>query len=93
MSRASVILRRELIGLEAKVVKATNPSYVGISGRVIDETKETVTILSRGEEKTIIKRIAVFHFTLPDGTVLEVDGKVIVGRPEDRIKGLLRRGW
>ena len=93
MSRASISLRRELIGLEAKVVKATNPSYVGISGRVIDETRNTFVLLHDGVEKRIIKETSVFHFTYPDGTVVEIDGKLLVGRPEDRIKKPIRRLW
>jgi ribonuclease P protein subunit POP4 len=62
-------------------------------GRVIDETRNTFTILHKGEKKVVVKEVAVFHFTLPDGTVIEIDGKVMVGRPEDRIKRRIRRRW
>jgi len=93
MNRAYAILQRELIGLEVKVMKAINPHYIGISGRVIDETRETVTVLDHGKEKTLVKRLTTFQLTLPDGTILEVDGKALVGRTEDRVKGLLKRGW
>ena len=93
MSLVSSIIQHELIGLEAKVVKSTNPCNVGISGRVIDETRNTLVILHKGEEKVIVKNLVVFQFTLPDGTVVEVDGKTIVGRPEDRLKKVVRRRW
>ena len=36
--------RHELIGLEAKVAEASNPSQIGISGRIIDETMKTFQI-------------------------------------------------
>jgi ribonuclease P protein subunit POP4 len=37
-------------------------------------------------EKAVVKSNCVFIFTLPDKTKVQVDGKVLVGRPEDRIK-------
>jgi len=83
----------EFIGLNAKVVKSTNPSYVGITGKVIDETRNTLVIRHENEDKVVFKGVAVFHFTTPDGTVVEVDGNVIMGRPEDRVKRRLRRRW
>jgi ribonuclease P protein subunit POP4 len=79
------IVQCEFIGLETKVVKSSNLDTVGITGKIVDETRNTLTISCNGEKKVIIKDIAVFEFTLPDGTVVEMDGKVIMGRPEDRI--------
>ncbi|MEM2419542.1 MAG: ribonuclease P protein component 1 [Candidatus Bathyarchaeia archaeon] len=87
------IIRYEFIGTEAKVAKSTNPSCVGIRGKVVDETKNTFTILHNGERKMIIKDTSVFHFKFSDGTVVEIDGKLLVGRPEDRLKKRVRRLW
>jgi len=93
MKIAPVILQHELIGLNARVVKSLHPDYVGIAGRVIDESRNTLVIRHENKRKTVTKRVAVFHFTMPDGTVIEVDGKAIVGRPEDRVKKRIRRRW
>ncbi|MBS7607947.1 MAG: ribonuclease P protein component 1 [Candidatus Bathyarchaeia archaeon] len=87
------IIRCEFIGTEAKVAKSTNPSCVGIRGKVIDETKNTFTILHNGERKMVIKDTSVFHFKFSDGTVVEIDGKLLLGRPEDRLKKRVRRLW
>ena len=87
------IVQRELIGLNAEVVRSSNPSCVGISGKVVDETRNTLLIGHQNKRKTVIKNTAVFHFTMPDGTVVEINGKVIVGRPEDRVKKRFRRLW
>jgi len=87
------IVQHEFIGLETKVIKSSNPHVVGITGRVVDETRNTLTILHNGERKVVIKDTAVFDFVMPDGTVVEMDGKVIMGRPEDRIKKRPRRLW
>ena len=87
------IVQHEFIGLETKVIKSSNPHVVGITGRVVDETRNTLTILHNDERKVVIKDTAVFVFVMPDGTVVELDGKVIMGRPEDRIKKRPRRLW
>lgn len=93
MKVTPAIVQQELIGLDAKVVRSSHPGYVGIAGKVLDETRNTIIILHEKKKKMIIKRTAVFHFTLPDGTIVEIDGKAIVGRPENRIKKRIRRLW
>ena len=79
------IVKHEFIGLETTVVKSSNLDIVGITGRVIDETRNTFTILRDNKKRVIIKETSVFDFVLPDRTVVEMDGKVIMGRPEDRL--------
>ena len=37
-------------------------------------------------EKLIQKDVSVFQFKVPDGTIVEIDGKILLNRPEDRIK-------
>jgi ribonuclease P protein subunit POP4 len=91
--RATAVVQSEFIGLDAKVVRSTNPSYVGISGQVVDETRNTLVIRHKNGDKVIIKESAVFHFTLPNGTIVEVEGNAILGRPEDRVKKRLKRRW
>jgi len=93
MKVTSDIIRYEFIGIEAKVVKSRHPNYVGIVGKVIDETKNMFTILHNGKRKKIIKDSVIFHFTFPDATTVEIDGKLLVGRPEDRLKKRIRRLW
>jgi ribonuclease P protein subunit POP4 len=87
------ILKHEFIGLNAKVVRSTHPNYVGITGKVIDETRNTLVIRHKNKDKVVVKNTAVFHFILPDGTIVEIEGDAIVGRPEDRIKKRPRRRW
>jgi len=93
MKVTPAVVQHEFIGLNAKVVKSTNPSYIGITGKVIDETRNTLTIQHENTKKTIIKSVAVFHFTMPDGTMVEIDGNAISGRPEDRLKRRPKRRW
>lgn len=83
---AQNIVRHELIGLKVKIVKSTDSTQKGITGKVIDETYNTLKIETKDKEKTVIKENCVFIFTLPDKTKVQVDGKLLVSRPEDRIK-------
>jgi ribonuclease P protein subunit POP4 len=87
------IVQHEFIGLDAKVVRSSNPQAVGIEGRVVDETRNTLTILHNDKRSVVIKDVSIFEFVMPDGTIVEIDGKVILGRPEDRIKKRPRRLW
>jgi len=84
------LVRHELISLAVKIAKSTD-STQGLSGKVIDETYSTLRIETKGGEKTVIKENCVFIFTLPNKQKVEVDGKLLVSRPEDRIKKKLPR--
>lgn len=87
------IIRCEFIGTEAKVTKSRHEGYVGISGKVLDETRNTFIILERGKQKRIVKNYSYFHFRFSDGTIIEVDGKLLIGQPHNRVKKRIRRMW
>ena len=90
---AKNILRHELIGLDTVVIRDRNPCNVSIHGRVINESRNTLLIQQGKKVKRVAKHTAVFRFKLPDGTIVEVEGSTIVGRPEDRVKRKIKRGW
>jgi ribonuclease P protein subunit POP4 len=86
------LVRHELIGLEIKIKDSTNKNQKGLKGKVIDETYNTLKIETKeGKEKIITKNNSIFIFTLPNGVKVEVDGKVLISRPEDRIKKKIAR--
>jgi len=93
MKVTPAVLQNCFIGSNVRIAKSSNPEYVGIEGEVINETRNTLVISHGEEEKAIIKDVTVFQFTLPDGTVVEIDGKSIVGRPENRVKKKVKRRW
>lgn len=80
------LVRHELIGLEARVVECSNKDSVGLSGRVVDESRNTITLETNKGLKSLVKGQCVFSFRLPSGENVRVDGKLLVARPEDRIK-------
>jgi len=85
------LLRHELIGLKVEVGRSRNRQLIGMRGVVVDETRNTLVVESRGRRRRLIKDVSAFRFELPDGTVVDVDGRRLVARPEDRIKARLRR--
>jgi len=81
------ILRHELIGLDVEITQSTNNSLVGLKGKIVYETRNTITIERFGNFKEVMipKNIAVFKFKLND-EYIEVIGELLIGRPEDRLK-------
>jgi ribonuclease P protein subunit POP4 len=87
------VVRCEFIGTQAKIHRSSHPESMGISGRVVDETRNTFSILQKTKCKIVTKQSNIFRFMFPDHTVVEIDGKMLVGRPEDRLKKSIRRLW
>jgi len=51
------IIRHEFIGANAQVAKSLHEDYVGLTGRVIGETRNTFTLLDEGKAKNVIKEL------------------------------------
>ncbi len=70
--------KKEIIGKKIKVVESQNKTLVGVTGDVVEETKNTITLSNK-------KKLLKSHVTLEiDGEI--IDGKTLQKRPEDRIK-------
>jgi ribonuclease P protein subunit POP4 len=87
------IVKHELIGLNAEIARSRNPSYLGIGGTIVDETRNTFRISHSGRTKTIIKDQAAFSIAFPGSAVVQVDGATLRGRPSDRLKRRVWRRW
>ncbi|MDH7506819.1 MAG: ribonuclease P protein subunit [Candidatus Thermoplasmatota archaeon] len=79
------LARQELIGLKIKIKDCKDPHWIGKSGLIIDETKNTFLIKIDNQQKTIAKNIAIFELDY-EGKKVILDGSKISYRPEDRIK-------
>ncbi len=91
--RAS-LAQSEFIGLDARIVRSRNPDSTGLSGKVIDETRNTFTIMCGDKRRRrVVKNLSVFAFSFPDGTTVEVEGRLLGARPEDRMKKRIKRMW
>jgi ribonuclease P protein subunit POP4 len=86
------IVRHEFMGLRVRVADSSDREIVGVEGRVIDETRNTITVEAGGKERDFVKDQCVFSFMLPDSKKwVSVKGSLLVARPEDRIKKKLER--
>jgi len=83
------VLRSELIGKNIEILKSTNKSLVGLQGKVLDETKNLLVIESKKQKKVEEKKILKAHVTIKmsyKGKTYNIDGKLLVARPWERIK-------
>jgi ribonuclease P protein subunit POP4 len=87
------IAQQEFMGLDASVTRSANQDDMHIAGVVVDETRKTFVILQDRKKKRVMKNYTLFQFTFPDDTTVEIDGKVLLGRPEERLKKRIRRLW
>ncbi|MFH1257728.1 MAG: ribonuclease P protein subunit [Candidatus Micrarchaeota archaeon] len=84
-SRGHAFLLGELIGKKVRISKASSRSLQGKEGTIIDESKNTFLLDASGRRIVVPKKGNVFLFE-PEG--LNVDGSLLICRPEDRTKRL-----
>jgi ribonuclease P protein subunit POP4 len=87
------ILSNEFIGTTVRITKSTNVSQVGLSGIIVDETRNTFVVATKTGRKRVPKASMTLNFIFQYGTIVEVEGKLLTGRPEDRLKKTIRRLW
>ena len=87
------LLKHELIGLSTHVVDSRDSSHISRSGTVVAETRDMLQIDTTDGDILIAKDLCVFDFTLPDGTIVRVDGELLRSRSEDRLKKRQSRRW
>lgn len=79
------LLSHELVGLRATILCASQPTLVGLSGIIIFETKNMITIKVKSGSKRVSKLVArKIKLHLP-GNVCFINGASLIGRPEDRV--------
>jgi ribonuclease P protein subunit POP4 len=96
MLAPETLVRHELAGLSVRVVDATHEGYVGIEGRVVDETANTLLVGRDSGVVQVQKAGTTFEFALPadgggddgDGeaetSYVVVEGERLVARPARR---------
>ncbi len=83
---SSNLAAHEFVGLKISVTSSPDPTIIGLSGIVRDETRNMLTIQVQDRFLRIPKDGSKFTFTLPTGDGVVLDGSSIRFRPEDRIK-------
>ena len=69
-----------------EVIDSTDPTLIGVTGVVTDETKRTIIVQTSGNEITMAKD--TIRFTIE---AEEINGSAVGQRPEERIGKRYRR--
>ena len=69
------------------VLKSSDPTLVGLSGAILNETRRTIHVQTGECEVRLAKN--VITFTIDSGDA--IDGSTVTQRPEDRINRRYRR--
>jgi ribonuclease P protein subunit POP4 len=75
----------EIVGLETEIIESSNQQVIGLNGTVVDETKSMFTINTKEGLKKIPKKLNKWKFFF-NKTTAEIDGNLLVKRPEDRLR-------
>ncbi len=79
------IVLNELIGLRVRVVKCLDRKQRGLSGTVVDESKNTLVVDTGNRLKRLVKATSTFRFYAGRKSFL-VNGLEINFRPDERIE-------
>ncbi|MBW2968501.1 ribonuclease P protein subunit [Candidatus Woesearchaeota archaeon] len=85
MHGLSGVIREDWIGREVKIIGAKNKSYLGIVGKVVDETKHFLLIKTPVKVLKMLKNSSIFELSWNNRKVI-VKGKDIEVAPEERLK-------
>lgn len=92
------ILYHTFIGINTEVINSSSVELIGKKGKIVDETKNLIIIESDKEsdkendsgkatrEIKIPKNSCTFRFYTEDKLSVDVEGKKITFKPEDRAK-------
>jgi ribonuclease P protein subunit POP4 len=82
------IFAHELVGLQARIEESSNRLLIGLSGMIVLETKNMISINTGTGVKRISKLVArKIQLCLPSGSCF-INGSSLIGRPEDRVTTL-----
>ncbi|MFO8016413.1 MAG: ribonuclease P protein subunit [Candidatus Woesearchaeota archaeon] len=81
----SDLLKKELVGRRIKVTGSSNECDKGLTGKIADETRNTITIETGKGMKKLIKDNITIETDI-DSEKISIKGSLLTGRPEDRIK-------
>ncbi|NOZ30585.1 MAG: ribonuclease P protein subunit [Crenarchaeota archaeon] len=84
------IIFHELIGLQVEVLNHPDPGLIGVKGRIIWETRNTLHVDTGRKTLVILKSGGLFRVTLPGGKTTIVRGDHILASPPERARRIVR---
>ena len=79
------VLRHELIGLFAKIVESSDLTLQGMSGTIVFETKNMISIRKDSVIRQAAKRAAKKIKLQTHSGACFISGSTLIGKPEDRV--------
>ncbi|MCD4740384.1 ribonuclease P protein subunit [archaeon] len=79
-----------IIGLKCEITNSSQRNIVGLKGKIIDETLNTITIETKNGEKQIQKKTTTFQIHFPTETI-EIKGTTLTQRPHERLRKIWRK--
>lgn len=80
------VLAHELTGLDAEIIDSRDPTLRSLKGRIVYETKKMLVLDTGQQTKNVPKDVVTLSLKLPDGKECVVQGRDLLGRPEDRVQ-------
>ncbi|MFX1509744.1 MAG: ribonuclease P protein component 1 [Promethearchaeota archaeon] len=93
MQYTSRLALRPLIGLSAIVKQATNPTLHRITGVIVDDTQNMLTLFDGHRTRHVPKTSSLFELSLPNGETVEIPGKALLGHPAERLRRAKKLQW
>ncbi len=88
------IFFHELVGLKVRIVNSLNPTQVGLSGKIIWETKRSIVVQTGSNHIVrLLKKEVFLEIELPDKEKVYVSGDYLFGDPIERAKRIKRVKW
>ncbi len=73
-------------GLPIEILKSSSEELEGIKGTIINETANMIKVRTLKKDFSIQKKGSVFKIQLNDGSKYIIDGNILSGLPDARIK-------
>ena len=81
--------KHELIGLKTEVIGASDPGQIGLSGEIVDESRDTLTLHNVAGRKVLSKKGLLLSVYLDDDKAIKLDCTKLAYRSEDRTKRVM----
>ena len=75
-----------LYGLKAEVKKSSSAKLEGVKGIIEHETTNLIKLRTDKKSIWLPKKDQIFKIELEDGSNIIVEGKTLLGKPENRVK-------
>ncbi|MFX1564952.1 MAG: ribonuclease P protein component 1 [Promethearchaeota archaeon] len=93
MQYTSRLALRPLIGLSAMVTQATNPALRRISGVIVEDTPNMLTLFDGYRTRRVPKTSSFFELSLPTGETIGIAGTALLGHPAERLRRAKKLRW